>query len=302
MFTFVPYRKKAGAPLTPAADPTTTKASVRRRTASYSDAVVRRNGERGAARASEATEGPGDDKVRRPMTKPSGRQSSSAKTARRASRTIGLAAEADVARGAGRPRSQEARARILEAALDLLEERGLRALTIEAIAEHAGTSKVTLYRWWPNKAAIVLEAILAEVSPSMPYRKSESPLESLRDQMRSFARFLNGRSGRLLVGIVAQGALDEETGRAYREHWVKPRRADARKLLGRAIEAGELPEDVDVEATLCALFGPLYYRFIVQHDTLSPAFAESVFRSVMLGVASPEARKRLTPSPQRKAR
>jgi AcrR family transcriptional regulator len=202
-------------------------------------------------------------------------------------------------RPAGRPRSEECRTRILRAALDLLEQRGLRALTMEAVAERAGTSKVTLYRWWPNKAAIVLEAILAEVSPSMPFRESDSPLESLRDQMRSFARFLNGRSGHLLVGIVAEGVLDEETGRAYREHWVKPRRADARKLLGRAISAGELPADSDVEVVLDALFGPVYYRFLVQHAPLSPAFAESIFRCVVLGIASPEARKRLLASANR---
>ncbi len=181
----------------------------------------------------------------------------------------------------------------MAAARQLLEERSLRTLTIEAIAERAGASKVTLYRWWSHKAAIVLEAILAETSPEMPYRESASPLESLRDQMRSFTRFLNGRYGRLLVGIVAEGVLDDEIGRSYREHWVKPRRADARLLLGRAIEAGELPEASDVETILDALFGPVYYRFLIKHAPLTPAFADAVFCSVMGGVASPSARKRL---------
>jgi AcrR family transcriptional regulator len=200
---------------------------------------------------------------------------------------------ARVGRAVGRPRSEESRLRILAAARGLLEERGLRAMTIEAIAERAGTSKVTLYRWWSHKAAIVLEAILAETSPAMPYRASTSPLESLRNQMRSFARFLNGPYGRLLVGVVAEGVLDEEIGKSYREHWVKPRRDDARLLLGRAIAAGELRKGIDVEVTLDALFGPLYYRFLVKHAPLTPAFAEATFQTVMYGVASPEARKRL---------
>jgi len=180
----------------------------------------------------------------------------------------------------------------------LLEERGFRAVTIEAIAERAGTSKVTLYRWWSHKASIVLEAILAETSPLIPCRELESPLETLRNQMRSFARFLNGRYGKLLIGVVAEGVLDEEVGNSYRETWVKPRRADARKFLGRAIEVGELAPDSDVETILDALFGPLYYRFLVQHAPLTPAFAEAVFRSVMTGVAAPAARKRLAlPAP-----
>jgi AcrR family transcriptional regulator len=204
--------------------------------------------------------------------------------------------ELDAPRTGGRPRSEACRRRILAAARDLLEERGLRALTIEAIAERAGTSKVTLYRWWSHKAAIVLEAILAEVSPQMPYRESASPLESLRNQMRSFARFLNGPYGRLLVSVVAEGVLDAEIGELYRVHWVKPRRDDARQLLGRAIDAGELAPKgggSDVEVVLDALFGPLYYRFLVKHAALTPAFADAVFVSVMVGVATAEARKRL---------
>jgi AcrR family transcriptional regulator len=197
------------------------------------------------------------------------------------------------ARCPGRPRSEACRRRILAAAKELLEERGLRALTIEAIAERAGASKVTVYRWWSHKAAVVLEAILAETSPIMPYKESSSPLEALRDQMRSFARFLNGRHGRLLVNIVAEGVLDDMVGDAYREHWVKPRRDDARKLLGRAVEAGELAEDTDIDVTLDALFGPLYYRFLVKHSPLTPAFAETIFRTAMAGVATRKAKLRL---------
>jgi AcrR family transcriptional regulator len=217
---------------------------------------------------------------------------------RRREAALRASPETAVARPVGRPRSEESRQRILRAAVELLEERGFSSLTIEAIADRAGTSKVTLYRWWSHKAAIVLEAILAETSPCMPYRESASPLESLRDQMRSFARFLNGRYGRLLVGVVAEGVLDESIGLMYREHWVKPRRSDARLLLGRAIAANELPEGIDVEVALDALFGPLYYRFLVKHAPLTPAFAEATFRSVMGGVASPAARKRLGLNPR----
>jgi AcrR family transcriptional regulator len=199
----------------------------------------------------------------------------------------------EASRAVGRPRSEASRQRILAAARELLEQRGLRAMTICAIAERAGTSKVTVYRWWSHKAAIVLEAMLSEVSPEMPYKESASPLESLRDQMKSFSSFLNGPNGRLLQSVVAEGVLDAEVGHAYRQHWVKPRRDDARKLLLRAVEAGELGAGTDLEVVLDALFGPLYYRFLIQHARLDAAFAESIFESVMGGVASEEARTRL---------
>jgi AcrR family transcriptional regulator len=193
----------------------------------------------------------------------------------------------------GRPRSEASRQRILEAAREILEERGLRAMTIEAIADRAGTSKVTVYRWWSHKAAIVLDAMLAETSPRIPYRESSSPLEALRDQMRSFGRFLNGRHGTPLIGVIAEGVLDEEVGEACREHWVRPRREDARKLLDRAVEAGEVAKDTDLDVALDALFGPLYHRLLVTRAPLSPTFADTIFRAVMFGLATPEARGRL---------
>ncbi len=204
-----------------------------------------------------------------------------------AHRAAALAGEALVPRGVGRPRSEASRVRILAAARELLEERGLRAMTIEAIAERAGASKVTVYRWWPNKTSVVLDALLAEISPRMPRRESPSPLAMLRDQMRSFARFLAGRHGRLLVEVVAEGVLDPEVGEAYLEHWVKPRRDDARQVVRRAIAEGELPAGTDIEVTLDALFGPLYFRFLVKHAPLTQAFAEGIFRSVIAGVANP---------------
>jgi AcrR family transcriptional regulator len=191
---------------------------------------------------------------------------------------------------AGRPRSEDCRRRILTAARELLDERGLRAMTIEAIAERAGTSKVTIYRWWSHKAGIVLDAILEDITPRAPRRVSESPLQALHDEMMLLCRFLQGHVGRSLIGVVAEGVLDPEIGEAYREHWIKPRRERARGLITRAIEAGELAPDVDVEVVIDALFGPLYYRFLVKHAPLTTAYAESVYQAVVGGVGAAKSR------------
>ena len=208
-----------------------------------------------------------------------------------------LAPPADACRPVGRPRSEAARLRILAAARELLEEVGFRAMTMEAIAERANTSKVTLYKWWSHKAAVVLDAMLAEVSPIIPVRDTAaSPLEAVRHQMMTFTRFLRSRKAQLLVSVLAEGVLDEKVGDAFRKHWIKPRRADARVLLARAIESGELRDDVDVDLVLDALFGPLYYRTLVQHLPADAAFAKRLFQSIMLGIATDDARKRLLKS------
>ncbi len=166
-------------------------------------------------------------------------------------------------------------------------------MTIEAIAERSGAGKVTIYRWWSHKAAIVLEAMIEDTAPRIVAHASGSPLASLREQMRAFARFLSGRHGRLLRGIVAEGIVDAEVGAAYREHWVRPRRDDAQRLLARAVQAGELVPSLDFDLALDALFGPLYFRFLIGHARLDADFAESIFDSVMSGLAAPHARTQL---------
>lgn len=211
----------------------------------------------------------------------------------RARNLSAAAATGYLVRPVGRPRSEAARLRILAAARELLDEEGFRSMTMEAIADRAKTSKVTVYRWWSHKAAVVLDAMLADVSPIMPFRDSSSPLEALRDQVKSFTRFLRSRKAQLLVAVLAEGVLDRDVGNAFRDHWVRPRRADARKLLGRAVRAGELRPEVDVEVVLDALFGPLYYRTLVRHIPLDLAFGERIFESVILGVATEGARAQL---------
>src|SRR5260370_16817796 len=87
--------------------------------------------------------------------------------------------------GAGRPRDQEARNAILQAALSLVKEFGYRSLTIEKIARRAGAGKTTIYRWWPSKAAVVGEAFLSNISPEIafPSVSAMSACDSIRRQI-----------------------------------------------------------------------------------------------------------------------
>lgn len=185
----------------------------------------------------------------------------------------------------GRRRSEEVRQRVLAAAHELLQEKGFRALIIEGIAERAGAGKVTLYRWWSSKAAIVLEALLQKVGSQVAYKESPHALEDLRDCMERFASLISGQSGVLLASLLAEGVLDPEVGQAFRDTWLRPRRAEASKLLRRAQEAGELTEAVDIDAIMDLFFGPIYYRLVVQHAPVTEAFAHTVWKSVSLGLA-----------------
>src|ERR1700761_3415758 len=77
-------------------------------------------------------------------------------------------------RGRGRPRDESARLRILKAALELMDEMSFTQVTMEGIAERAGASKTTVYRWWPNKAQLAIEAFREAVAPELPLRDTGS--------------------------------------------------------------------------------------------------------------------------------
>ncbi len=187
-------------------------------------------------------------------------------------------------RGRGRPRDEAARLRILQAALDLMDEMAFAQVTAEAIAERAGTSKATVYRWWPNKAAVVIEAFRETIAPELPLRDTGSLREDLTTQMRNFARVLSGRGGRMLRSFVVAARSDPDVAAAFRSIWSDPRRKEAKAMLRDKQTRGQLRKDADLDLVLDSLYGPLYYRFLVKNEPPSQKYAEAQAALVIQGL------------------
>src|SRR5436305_11897258 len=92
-----------------------------------------------------------------------------------------------VARGPGRPRSEKARMAVIQSTLALLKRVGFNELSIEAVAERAGVGKATIYRWWPNKAELVIDAFVSAVEEELRFPSTGPILESIHEQMRRWA-------------------------------------------------------------------------------------------------------------------
>ena len=190
-------------------------------------------------------------------------------------------------RGRGRPRDEAARRRILNAALELMEETAFARVTAGAIAERAGTSKATLYRWWPNKAAVVIEAFREAVAPELPLRDTGTLREDLTTQLRNFARVLSGPGGRMLRSFVVAARSDADVAAAFRTIWSDPRRREAKEMLRRKQAGGQLRGDADLDLVLDSLYGPLYYRFLVKNEPPSQKYAQALAELVIHGLAAP---------------
>lgn len=189
-------------------------------------------------------------------------------------------------RSPGRPRDESARARIRSATVSLLEEAGFASLTCDAIARRAGTSKATIYRWWPNKVAVVIDAFVETVTPELPLRQTETLEEYVAFHLKQFARGVSGRNGRLLSAIIAAAQNDPEVEAAFLAHWIKPRRTLARKALQKFQKEGSLPRDYDIEQVLDAMYGPLHFLLMVRHSKLTVAYAERLAALLVRGLRS----------------
>jgi AcrR family transcriptional regulator len=178
-------------------------------------------------------------------------------------------------RGRGRPRDEVARARILEAALELLEESPFADITTDAIAERAGASKATIYRWWPNKAAVLIEALREEVAHELPFPDTGNLREDVRLQLRNFVKLLTGRRGRIFKAFIAAAQSDPEVARTFEQVWRTPRRATAKAGFERR-RGTCVRDDVNLDLVLDVLYGPLYYRVLVGHGPLSEKYTDAL--------------------------
>jgi AcrR family transcriptional regulator len=188
-------------------------------------------------------------------------------------------------RGRGRPRNPTARRAILRAARGLLAEGGPGAVTMEAVATRAGVGKPTVYRWWPDRHAVAMAALMEGDSERAPLRTVPGALHALREQLHGIAARLATPTGRHVTAMIAAADFDSEMSKAFRNHFVLARRLEGRVLLERAIREGEVRRDLDVEVALDLLYGPLFFRLLVGHAPLDAAFVDQALALVRTGFA-----------------
>ena len=183
----------------------------------------------------------------------------------------------------GRPRSEQARVAILSTTLKLLAEAGFTNLTIEEVADRAGVGKATVYRWWPNKAALIADAFASSTVDRLHFPNTGSVATDINRQMRQLIKVFRSPRGRIVSAILAAGQSDPGLISAFRERFLLPRRREAYATLRRGIVRGELRRGIDLDLVLDSLYGPIYMRFLIQHDRLTPAFVDNLCRLVLGG-------------------
>ena len=183
-------------------------------------------------------------------------------------------------RGPGRPRSEKAREAVIRSTLALLKRVGFHELGIEAVAARAGVGKTTIYRWWPNKAELVIAAFVSAVEDELRFPAGGPVLDAIHEQMKRWAQIFRSPLGQIVATVIGAGQSEPEILQAFRAHWVEPRRVEARALLEEAKNKGEIRRDLDPDLILDLLYGPLYLRLLLRHAPLDEPCVDTVFKVV----------------------
>jgi AcrR family transcriptional regulator len=184
----------------------------------------------------------------------------------------------------GRPRSERARLAILDATADLLVEGGLAAATMEAIAARAQVSKVTVYKWWPTRGAVAVEAFFHRYRPTtLRFENTGDVAEDLHGQLDLLLHAFRSRPGEIMAELIGQAQSNPALAETLRTRWIEPRRQATLPILERAVERGQLRPDLDLQAVMDQLYAPLYFRLLIRHQPLSDDLAATLVRQVLDG-------------------
>jgi AcrR family transcriptional regulator len=175
-----------------------------------------------------------------------------------------------------RSRSIEAHQKVLDAALALFAERGIEAASMDAIAQSSGVSKATIYNHWADKEALLLEVML------MVNGLDREPEDiDTGDIQRDLTIVLTRKPpdkfeaarNRMMPTLIAYSALHPEFGKAWRHCVMEPPRQCLKKILRRGIVRGQFPHDLDLNAAMALLLGPVLYEHVF-HKEQQPRTAD----------------------------
>ena len=186
----------------------------------------------------------------------------------------------------GRPRNVEAQKSILSASYELLLEHGFQAVTVDKIADRAQVSKATIYKWWPNKAAVVMDGFLHAATARLPVPDTGTTFDDVLIHATNLAMFLISREGTVITELLGEGQFDAGLAEAYRARFFRPRRLEARGLLEKGIQRGELKNDIDVGVCIDLIYGPIFYRLLVTGDPLDESYVKQLVTSAFEGIRS----------------
>jgi len=179
----------------------------------------------------------------------------------------------------GRPRSLATQEAVLKASLELTQEIGYSKLTMEGLAAKAGVGKQTIYRWWPSKAAVVLEAFTQDASSTVAVKLTGNRQADLATFLTAVFRRMNGPSGLIFRSLLSEALINPEFSAELYEHYLTSRvdalTAILQQQTTRPISADTLSQAIEM------IYGAIWYRLIARKP-ITPTIANRLAKAAMI--------------------
>lgn len=183
---------------------------------------------------------------------------------------------------AGRPRSEEAHQAILRATLELLGEVGFSGLTVEGVASRAGVGKATIYRRWPSKLPLVVEAF--HELPQLEDADTGDLAEDLRVMLRSYLHLFNETPlAAVLPSLAGERRHNPELSELL-DPVLRQRRRPLVAALERAQKRGELVAELDVDLVADMIVGPIAVRLFFTGRKIQPKLVDPMVEMALEGI------------------
>jgi AcrR family transcriptional regulator len=183
-----------------------------------------------------------------------------------------------------RYRSERSHQAILDAALKLCLEQGFAKTSVDAIAKEAGVGKQTIYRWWPSKAALLVEAIDRRGASSAEFPDTGDIYADLRDHMLTVTQYFQTAQSSTYREVIGAAQSDLATTQAILDTLVKPRVEGCKRRLERARQQGQIRADADLDDIVELIYAPLYYRLLLRTRPNDPEQVEHILDLVFDGL------------------
>ena len=172
----------------------------------------------------------------------------------------------------GRPRSEKSRNAILKATNSLLLHKSVQELSIEAIAKKAKVGKTTIYRWWPNKMAVVMDALINQPGMQAPMATPKNNTEAISMQLEKLIRLLQSKNGETIAQLFSEAQASEEAQEIFDSSFLGPLMDAVEFSVEEGQKTGEFRKSMKPKMAVDILCGPIFFRLMAHPEDFNDNF------------------------------
>ena len=183
----------------------------------------------------------------------------------------------------GRPRSIETERAILDSAYRIMASQGLARASFDAVARKSGVSKMTIYKWWPSREALLIDALLRQAATMLPLSEQGDAVACIARHASAYVEALNGDFGKVQLAVIAGCIAGTGSARIFSERYLGIRRDMALKVIKSGQKDGSIPVLEAAGDLYDRIYGTLFYRHLFGFRPLSRQYARKLVGKVLAG-------------------